>query len=395
MANAFTNFLGSVASGIFGDNADLKDYQHADRLYVRNLYARAPKVGFLYFVTFNINRNAIIDQNWDKRKGYRDVGLLVKKMDLPKFTVNSETLNQYNRKNIVHTKITYGNLNIEFHDDNNDLTTDLWKNYYNYYFRDGVYQQTSSKTKPIQFSDTKYGDNDYYYGFDSYQTVPFLDSIDAYIMHKGKGQWDFTQITLINPKIVEWAHDSLNQDESGKTLTNRMSVAFEAVNYKNGKIQKNVSPEGFTPVYYDTAPSPLSVAGGIPGTLFGANGVVAGIGQVFGENGAWSQALKSGDPLSLIGAAIQTSNLAKGARQITKTSLKTEGYSVLNSALSGMATAGRDQITQPGGVTQSIQTGLQQSGYGALGNVGVNLFSNQNSSINGTTTALPRKLGGG
>lgn len=395
MANAFTNFLGSVASGIFGDNADLKDYQHADRLYVRNLYARAPKVGFLYFVTFNINRNAIIDQNWDKRKGYRDVGLLVKKMDLPKFTVNSETLNQYNRKNIVHTKITYGNLNIEFHDDNNDLTTDLWKNYYNYYFRDGVYQQTSSKTKPIQFSDTKYGDNDYYYGFDSYQTVPFLDSIDAYIMHKGKGQWDFTQITLINPKIVEWAHDSLNQDESGKTLTNRMSVAFEAVNYKNGKIQKNVSPEGFTPVYYDTAPSPLSVAGGIPGTLFGANGVVAGIGQVFGENGAWSQALKSGDPLSLIGAAIQTSNLAKGARQITKTSLKTEGYSILNSALSGMATAGRDQITQPGGVTQSIQTGLQQSGYGALGNVGVNLFSNQNSSINGTTTALPRKLGGG
>lgn len=395
MANAFTNFLGGVASGIFGDNADLKDYQHADRLYVRNLYARAPKVGFLYFVTFNINRNAIIDQNWDKRKGYRDVGLLVKKMDLPKFTVNSETLNQYNRKNIVHTKITYGNLNIEFHDDNNDLTTDLWKNYYNYYFRDGVYQQTSSKTKPIQYSDTKYGDNDYYYGFDSYQTVPFLDSIDAYIMHKGKGQWDFTQITLINPKIVEWAHDSLNQDENGKTLTNRMSVAFEAVNYKNGKIQKNVSPEGFTPVYYDTAPSPLSVAGGIPGTLFGANGVVAGVGQVFGENGAWSQALKSGNPLSLIGAAIQTSNLAKGARQITKTSLKTEGYSILNSALSGMATAGRDQITQPGGVTQSIQTGLQQSGYGALGNVGVNLFSNQNSSINGTTTALPRKLGGG
>lgn len=395
MANAFTNFLGSVAGGIFGSSADLKDYQHADRLYVRNLYARAPKVGFLYFVTFNINKNAIIDQNWNQRKGYRDVGLLVKKMDLPKFTVNSETLNQYNRKNIVHTKITYNNVNIEFHDDNNDITTDLWKNYYNYYFRDGVYKQTSNKSKPIEFSDTKFGVNDYFYGLDSYQTNPFLDSVDVYVMHKGKGQWDFTQITLLNPKITDWTHDSLDQNESSKTLTNRMTLAYEAVNYRNGKIQKNVEPEGFVPVYYDTDPSPLSISGGIPGTLFGDNGVIAGVGQVFGENGAWSRALNSGNPLALVGAAIQTANLAKGASQLNRAGLKTEGYSILSGALKGMAVAGKDQITQPGGVTQAVQAGLNQNGFGAVGNVGVNLFSNQNSSINGTTTTRPKNLTGG
>jgi hypothetical protein len=60
-----------------------------------------------------------------------------------------------------------------------------------------------------------------------------------------------------------------------------------------------------------------------------------------------------------------------------------------------MATAGRDQVTQPGGLTESIQAGLQQSGYGTLGNVGVNLFSYKNSSINGQTTARPSTLTGG
>ena len=56
MSNAFNNFLSGVTEGVFGNGANLKDYQHADRLYVRNTYARAPKVGFLYFVNFNIKK---------------------------------------------------------------------------------------------------------------------------------------------------------------------------------------------------------------------------------------------------------------------------------------------------------------------------------------------------
>ena len=395
MANAFTNFLGGVVSGIFGDSGDLKDYQHADRLYVKNTYARAPKVGFLYFVSFNINRNAIIDKNWDQRKGDRDVGLLVRRLDLPRFTVSSETLNQYNKKTIVHTKISYSNIVIDFHDDNSNLTTDLWKNYYNYYFRDGIYGNISSKIKPKEYADTKYGTSDYAYGFDSYQSFPFLDSTDIYVLHKGKGPQDFTQYTLINPKITEWVHSDLNQDEGNKIMSSRMTLSYEAVTYKTGKIVKNKSPEGFAPVYYDTSPSPLSISGGIPGTLFGDNGIIAGAGQVFGENGSWNRALSSGNPLDLLGAAIQTRNLAKGVGQLSKAGLKAEGYSILNGALTGMATAGRDQVTQPGGLTQSIQAGLQQSGYGTLGNVGVNLFSYKNSSINGQTTARPSTLTGG
>jgi hypothetical protein len=395
MSNAFTNFLGSVASGIFGSNADLKDYQHADRLFVKNTYARAPKFGFLFFVVFDINRNAVRDTQWLNR-GIKDVGLLVKKVDLPKFLIQTETLNQYNRRTAVHTKLTYSTVVLEFHDDNSDITTDLWKNYYQYYFTDSVFGEVSGgKSKPPQYEDTKYGDKDYPYGFDNYQNQPFFNKIDIYVLHKGKGPQDFTQVTLLNPKISEWTHDQLNSEDSGKPLTNRMNIVYEAVNYRKGKIVKNSDPVGFTPIYYDTAPSPLSVSGGIPGTLFGDNGIISGASQIFGENGTFSRALQSGNPLDLLGVALQSRNLAQGVRNISRSGLATEGYSILNSALSGMATAGRSQLSQPDGVSQAVQSGLQQSGFGTLGNVGVNIFAHKNNSINQLTVAKPSNLTGG
>ena len=127
MGNSFSNYLTLTKPTI------LKDYQHASRLYVDNDYGYAPKVGFLYYVVFNMNSEAIPNGEW-KEKIIRDLGLLVKKIDLPKFTVANETLNQYNRKTVVATKITYSPVNVEFHDDNLDIINKLWMNYYDYHF---------------------------------------------------------------------------------------------------------------------------------------------------------------------------------------------------------------------------------------------------------------------
>lgn len=385
MSNAFTNFLGGVVDGVFGSNADLKDYQHANRLYVRNTYARAPKVGFLFFVQFNINSSAVLDKTWLQR-GRKDVGLLVKRVDLPKFKIASEVLNQYNRKTIIQTKINYADLNIEFHDDNNDITTNLWKNYYNYYYMDGVYGETNnSKAKPVEFGDTKFGKNNFAYGLDNIQSIPFFESIDVYILHKGHGEKDFTQFTLLNPLITDWAHDSLNQEESGKILANKMTVAYEAVTYRTGKIIKGQSPEGFTPVYYDNSPSPLSIGGGIPGTLFGQNGVIAGAASIFGENGSLANAKT---PLDFLGVAIQARNLAKGVGNLTRSGLKTEGYSIARGVLGNIQATGN----QPDALGGQVKNAINSANFGTVGNVGVNLFSSQNSSVNDLTKATPSLL---
>lgn len=386
MSNAFTNFLGSVVGGFFDSGADMKDYQHASRLYVSNTYARAPKVGFIYFIVFNINKNAISDPTYLQRN-IQDVGLLVSKSDLPKFKIQTETLNQYNRKTVIQTKLTYEPVNIEFHDDNSNITTDLWVNYYNYYYRDGTYGGRST-TFSEPYTDTKYGEKDFAYGLDSNQSKRFFDSVDIYVLHKGRGPQDFTHYRLLNPLISDWRHDDVSQNEGSKVMQNKMTMTYEAVEYRKGKIIKNNAPVGFTPVYYDNTPSPLSIGGGIPNTLFGSNGIIAGAGQIFGENGTLAQG-------NLIGAILQTRNLGKGIGQLSKGGLQTEGYSILRGVLGGVSAAGGQAIAQPGGIASAANAGLNQAGFGALGNIGVNLYANQNYSTNGLTKARPKSTGGG
>jgi hypothetical protein len=380
MSNAFTNFLGGVVSGLFGDgDADMKDYQHADRLYVRNNYQRAPKFGFLYFVQFNINPGVIRNTEWLERGG-RDVGLLVKNADLPKFTLSTETMNQYNRKSVVQTKITYTPVSFEFHDDNSDITTNLWTNYYQYYYMDSVYGSgNTDKVRVEQFGDTKYNDKAYAYGLDNIQTIPFFDSIDIYVLHQHK----FTQYTLVNPMITEWAHDRLSQDEGTKIMSNKMTIAYESVHYNQGRIRKSTASGYFAETFYDRQQSPLRLGAG---SLFGAGGVLDGAEAIFGEDGSLANATS---PLALLGVALQTKQLVQGARNITKSSLAQEGYSILGGVLNNVAASGQRGLSQPGGLGSAIQGGLKQNGFG------VNLFPN--SSVSGTTQATPSKLtrGGG
>jgi hypothetical protein len=323
MANAFTNFLGGVVSGVFGTSAIMKDYQHADRLYVRDTYSRAPKVGFLYFVNFNVNLNAIRDTTRRYDIFYKDVGMLVKRIDQPKFQLETETINQYNRKTVIQKAIKYQPISIDFHDDNSDITRDLWKAYFQYYFADSNYGNTlSNNTLVPPFEDTKYKDSFYKYGLDNGQKEPFFKSINIYVLHQQK----FTQYTLVNPLVTEWSHDTLEQSENSKTLTNKMSVAYETVLYNQGQIQKGTDVDQFR-AFYDTTPSPLSIGGLGSKTLFGPGGVIAGAQGVFGS-------ITQGNFLA---AAIQANQLRRNARGITKASLQAETTNIIGNALSGVA----------------------------------------------------------
>ena len=67
------------------------------------------------------------------------IGLMVKTINLPKFKLETEVLNQYNRKRIIQTKINYQPVTITLHDDQSDLIRNLWYTYYNYYYKDSQY----------------------------------------------------------------------------------------------------------------------------------------------------------------------------------------------------------------------------------------------------------------
>jgi len=232
-------------------DVNLQDYKHASRFYVDDNQKRAPKFGFLYFVNFIINSDAKIS-DIDK-----NIGMFVKKIDLPKFTLKTEVLNQYNRKTQVTTGLTYNPINIEFHDDSSDITNNLWVNYFKNLIADPNYD-TETTNNPRQFGDTKFEETDYEYGIYSRGVKGnFFERIDIYTLN-GTQQTN-TQISLINPKITEWKHDTLDQSQGNKVLANSMTIVYENVLYYKGG--RNSKIDGFVNEFYDTTQSPLKIGG--------------------------------------------------------------------------------------------------------------------------------------
>ena len=374
MSNSFTNYL--AGTGYRKGYPNLRDYQHASRLYVDDNYAYSPKVGFLYYVVFNLNPEAIIDEQWKNRSSL-DVGILVKKIDLPKFTVVTETLNQYNRKTVVQTKLTYSPVNVEFHDDNFDVINKLWINYYKHYFADSLY---GKKDVPKEFRDTKYGTTDYQYGiYDNNVKIPFITSVEIYSLH----QQNFTQVTLINPKVTEWAHDSLNQAEGNRTMQNKMTLAFENVLYDYGQIVAETNPPGFTAVYYDKTPSPLAVAGNPinnPTYIKQETGFdKPGSQRIFGRVGG---NYSSPNPLLDIATALAKNYVNE--QGIIRT--KATGYNIASGALGAVTKSA------PGKYAEPPSTEYQPGIFNLPGGVGINIFKAFNTSVDGKIRANPAAI---
>jgi hypothetical protein len=283
MANKFNGYLGDFLSGYLNPKGNLADYQHAARLYVDDTFRLAPKNKFLYYVVFNINPNAIDSVSFQDRHAL-ELNYLVKNVDLPKYTLNTETLNQYNRKTNVYTKIVYDPVTLTMHDDNNGITNMLWALYYGYYFNDrNNGSETYDGVAPAAYQRNTYKNKNRFpfrYGLDtegpnglSGTSAPFFDSIQLFTLSRQR----FFSYLLCNPKITKWDHDSMDQSDGGGVVENKMTLAYDAVIYNSGAVDVD-DPAGFAVLHYDNTPSPIADAetlingmGGIFGDLFSLN----------------------------------------------------------------------------------------------------------------------------
>ena len=270
--NSFYDNFSSVTSGVKGN---LGDYQHAARLYVDNNMRLAPKVKYLYHVVFNIDPSVISLLNIQNVFDRTEINLLVKAVDLPNYTLKTETLNQYNRKKIVQTGMDYQPVTLEFHDDNAGITTYLWESYFRYYYTDSNYTNTGSDGSPGLTSpayqktgalNTMYASNDrlvYKYGLDrTGKFQNFFTSIQVFQLHPQNAKSTFTSFTLVNPYIERFQHDRLNQENSEFTI-NTMTLGYEAVFYNRGITKLNEKPTAFGSLHYDTSESSLSLGEGV------------------------------------------------------------------------------------------------------------------------------------
>ncbi len=325
-SKALRQFVG----GVTNPKGNLGDFQHAARLFTDDSFRLLPKTKFLFHVSFGINSNALKSLNF-KFQHQNEINMLVKKVDLPKFTITTDTLNQYNRKKVVQSKIDYTPITIGFHDDNLGVVRQLWENYYAYYYAD----PTSAKI-PGSYLRSAMLKSDFIrapYGYDNNSSIPFFNNITIYQM--ARKYWN--SYTLVNPVISAWNHDTLSYSDNNPAEQS-MTVAYESVYYNNGYVQQN-SPPGFGIDHYDTVKSPITLGGGGTRSLFGAGGVLAGISDVFGSVSS-GQAFSS--PENFINTAISAVNTYQNSKTLSNTGVKEE---LTNITVKGLNSAARANVS--------------------------------------------------
>jgi len=227
----------------------LRDFQHAARLYIDNAYALAPKNKFLYFVNFNLSNSARQLAPELANKYQAEINMLCKTVDLPQYNAELQVKNQYNRKKITQTKITYTPVKISMHDDNLGVTTLLLESYYKFYFRDGLHAGDPTAFR----KDNVYkGDDGKTYGLESPIKEPFFENIKLFQLSRQQ----FTEFTLVNPVIERWGHDTMDQSDGTGIVENNLEINYESVFYSRGTIDVD-NPATFATRRYDVVDSPL------------------------------------------------------------------------------------------------------------------------------------------
>ena len=237
-------------------NVLLRDQRHASRLFADDQFRLAPKANWLFHVAFGINPATLKTIDIAQRHG-NEIGMLVKSVTLPKFTISTDQVNQYNRKKQVQMRHKIESATIKFHDDNMSLINNLWQNYYSYYYSD-----PTSALKAGAFNRNAIRNFDSItsnYGLDNGSTAPFFTYIKIYQM----ARHEYVSYTLHNPIISSWDHATVNYEDKGLHEFT-MSIAYEAVSYGSGQVTAG-DPIGFGVEHYDSTPSPLQSLGSLDG----------------------------------------------------------------------------------------------------------------------------------
>lgn len=321
-----SSFGQDFLKGFINEGQGLRDYTHASKTFRTNAYELKPRFKFLFHVSFTLNieeipalKGALGDND------ATNLSLVVKTIDLPKYSIQTETLNQYNRKRVVQTQMKYDPVTVTFHDDGGDVVRNMWYQYYSYYYKDptqryleanntnGSLGPSASKVTGFGYNardiyaDQRVGNvNDWGYigegfadGTNSATSAsgkpPFFRDIRIY----GMDQHKVAEYVLINPLITNWSHDSYNYAEGAGTMQNSMTIAYETVKYYSGAVsasRPDTNVQGFADyAHYDTTLSPIARPGS-NATVFGQGGILDTASGILED-------LSSGSVLGLIGAA--------------------------------------------------------------------------------------------
>lgn len=252
-----------------------------------------PRVPFEYYINLRLNNvgtAATYIKNYFNTASYAQIAPLVKTVEMPSFKIETTPLNQYNRKRLSQTKVTFEPVKVVFHDVADGKTLKFWEMYYRYYFGDGTEpgmndpKQSQAKNgtyslesflknitpsinpnlanlpssvkslfqsnaptnanSPTNTVGSKQNTdniisnvlNSHQFGFNLPQVGSIrnlIQTLEIYQVHAGR----FNQVTLVNPRVAAFTHDILNYAEGGKTLELTFTFEYEYAYYTIQNLQ--------------------------------------------------------------------------------------------------------------------------------------------------------------
>ena len=366
-----------------GDN--VRDYQHAARLFVDNNYELQPRYSNLFHVVFNLTAQAAKYFNGVEKI---EINMLVKSIDLPSFNIDTQTHNQYNREVHSQHKIHYNPVNVTFHDDQKDLIRSFLYTYTNFYYDDSKYSLGGGSYR----TDDRYGGRkDNQWGLSKGNTRFFKD-IRVYSMLQKR----FAEYILINPMITNFGHDA-HAYTNTSLMQHTMQIQYETVKYATGFVN-NVNPKGFADIHYDKTPSPIGIFGRGP-----SNSIFFGGGLIDAANVVASD-LASGN---IIGAIVKGGLIFNNTKDISlKDVFSSDLKRATNKILRGQNPLADISIPNifkggrqpsPGATSGAVDRSAIPKNPGRITSNGVdvfngNFFGNQTTAINRGNTLVTPKL---
>jgi hypothetical protein len=226
---SFSRLLTSLTGFGFGY---FRDSRHAARTFDQQGIASiktVPRMGFQYFVTMNLNPiGSELLEEYKLKEDFPSLFPLVKSVDLPSIKIDTDLLNEYNRKRISQTKINFDPIKMTFHDVVDGRTMKLWQMYYEFYFKDGTpFNTDEQKTQsddianPTTFTD-KFG-----YNLTGVEDSRYLiRDIEIVQIHAAK----FNKVTLVNPRISSMSPSGLAYENS-TTTDFTVTIEYEYLRY--------------------------------------------------------------------------------------------------------------------------------------------------------------------
>lgn len=248
-------------------NAYVADSNSASKSFGLNtpsLYWNTPRVPFEYYIDINLENTDVALAYYNEyfvSGEYDQIMPLVKTVDMPSMKIDTAGLNQYNRKRIIQNKVQFDPVKLVFHDVADGKTLAFWQMYYNYYFRDGLEPGKNSAlydsarrppqngvsgynrpptASPIDTDGIKHCNNDvlanhlvnHNFGYNLLnidgswpdqwnKTKNLIKTLVIYQVHGGR----YNKVTLVNPRISAFTHDTLSYAVTDKTL--ELSFTFE------------------------------------------------------------------------------------------------------------------------------------------------------------------------